>query len=110
MADHQEHLDKIRSYDAGADEEVVKKLYARLRLSMQNRDAQTVACSDKAELEHIRDGYCKKTLGLGEKHSDEEIMQVPEGVCQTMSGDGGRKSRMPFYYLVAKETGTLDQI
>ncbi|MCQ8186303.1 DUF2853 family protein [Parvularcula maris] len=110
MADHQEHLDKIRSYDSGADEEVVKKLWSRLRLSMQNRDAQTVACSDKAELEHIRDGYCKKTLDLGDKHSDEEIMGVLQNVCQTMSGDGGRKSRMTFYYLVAKETGTLEKI
>jgi hypothetical protein len=110
MADHQEHLEKIRSYDSEADEAVVKKLYSRLRLSMQNRDAQTVACSDKAELEHIRDGFCKKTLDLGEGHSDEEIMKVLQGVCQTMSGDGGRKSRMTFYYLVAKETNTLDRI
>ena len=110
MAGHEEFLEKIRSYDAGADEEVVKKLYNRLRLSIQNRDAATVACSQKSELETIRDGFCKKTLGLDAKHSDDEIMGVLEKVCDEMSGDGSQKHRVPYYYLVAKHTGTLDKL
>ncbi|MEE4208587.1 MAG: DUF2853 family protein [Parvularcula sp.] len=110
MAGHEEYLDMIRKYDSGADEEVVKKLHARLRLAISGRDAATVACSDKAELETVRDGFCKKTLGLDEQHSDDAIMNVLRGVCETMSAEGGRKHRMPFYYLVAKETGTLGKI
>jgi hypothetical protein len=110
MAGHEEYLDMIRKYDSGADEDVVKKLYGRLRLSISNRDASMVACSDRSELETIRDGFCKKTLELGGQHSDEEIMSVLEGVCQDMSADGGRKHRMAFYYLVAKKTGTLGRV
>ena len=108
MSGHEEFLEKVRAYDAGADEEVVKKLYSRLRLAISNRDAATVACSDKAELETIRDGFCKKTLELS--HSDDEIMGVLEKVCEEMKGDGGNKHRIPFYYLVAKHTSTLDKL
>ncbi|GGY47212.1 DUF2853 family protein [Parvularcula lutaonensis] len=110
MAGHEEYLEKVRKYDAGADEEHVKKLYNRLRLTISNRDAATVACSDKSELETIRDGFCKKTLGLDAKHSDDEIMDVLKKVCEEMSGDGGNKHRIPFYYLVAKHTNTLDKL
>lgn len=110
MADHQEYLEKVRKYDPGADEEHVKKLYNRLRLTISNRDAATVACSDKAELETVRDGFCKKTLGLDGAHSDDQIMGVLQQVCQDMSADGGNKHRIPFYYLVAKHTNTLDKL
>ena len=110
MADFEEHLADVQKYDAGADEAVVKKLYHRLRLTISNRDAATVACSDKAELETVRDGFCKKTLGLDEKHSDDEIMSILEGVCQEMSDETRGKPRIPYYYLVAKNTGTLDKL
>jgi len=110
MAGHEEFLEKVHKYDAGADEDVVKKLYNRLRLAIQNRDASTVACSQKSELETIRDGFCKKTLGLDAKHSDDEIMGVLEKVCEEMKEDGGNKHRIPYYYLVAKHTGTLDKL
>ena len=110
MAGHEEYLEKIQAYDAGADEAVVKSLYNRIRLAISNRDAATVACSDKSELETIRDGFAKKTLGLDAQHSDEEIMAVLSKVCEEMKGDGGNKHRMVFYYLVAKHTGTLEKL
>lgn len=110
MSGHEEFLDKIRAYDPGAEEEHVEKLHNRIRLAISNRDAATVACSDRGELETIRDGFCKKTLGLDAAHSDDEIMAVLDRVCEEMKGDGGHKHRMPFYYLVAKHTGTLDRL
>ena len=111
MADYEDHLAKIQEYDSGADEDVVKKLYNRLRLTLSNRDAATVACSDKAELETVRDGFCKKTLELDSAgHDDDAIMSVLEKVCQEMSAEKSGKPRMAYYYLVAKHTGTLDKI
>ena len=108
MAAFEEHLAYIHKYDSGADEAVAKKLYNRLRLTLSNRDAATVACSDKSELETVRDGFCKKTLGLDAQHSDDEIMGVLKNVCQEMSADR-TKDRVTFYYLTAKHTNTLDK-
>jgi hypothetical protein len=110
MSDHEEYLAKVRKYDDGADPETVKKLANRLGIALRNRDSSTVACSDPSELRTVRDGFCKKTLGLDDQHSDDEIMDVLKKVCEEMSGDGGNKHRVPFYYLVAKHTGTLDKI
>ena len=110
MADQEEYLAKVHAYDPGADAAVVKKIVSHLGIALQSRDSSLVACSDDDELIRIRDGFCKKKLGLDAAHSDDAIMAVLRKVCQEMSGDGGNKHRVPFYYLVAKHTGTLDKI
>lgn len=112
MADdkHAEYLEKVRKYDAGADEDKVKSIANRLGIALRNRDSSLVSCSDKSELESIRDGFCKKRLGLDAGHSDEEIMGVLNEVCTEMAAEGGNKHRVPFYYLVAKKTNTLDKV
>lgn len=110
MADHAEYLEKVREYDAGADPDIVKKIANKLGIALQNRDSSLVSCSDSSELERIRDGFAKKTLGLDADHSDDAIMEKINEVCAQMAGDGGHKHRVPFYYLLAKNTGMLDKV
>ena len=107
---HAEYLEKVRKYDPDADPDTVKRIANKLGIALQSRDSSLVSCSDEGELRSIRDGFCKKRLGLDAKHSDEEIMGVLHEVCAEMAGDKGQKHRVPFYYLVAKKTGTLDRV
>jgi hypothetical protein len=108
--DYSEHLERVRRYDAGADEEHVRKIVNKLGIALQNRDSSLVSCSDNSELERIRDGFAKKTLQLDGAHSDDEIMSKINEVCVQMAGDAGHKHRVPFYYLLAKSTNTLDKL
>ena len=108
--DHEAYLERVRKYDADADADHVKSIVNKLGVALQNRDSSLVSCSDKSELERVRDGFAKKRLGLDAKHSDDEIMSVINEVCTQMAGDGGQKHRVPFYYLLAKKTGTLDKV
>ncbi len=107
---HAEYLEKVQKYDADADPALVKKIANKLGIALQSRDSSLVSCSDSSELERIRDGFAKKTLGLDAGHSDDQIMEKINEVCVQMAGDGGNKHRVPFYYLLAKGTGTLDKV
>lgn len=105
-----DYIDNVRKYAPEADEAHVQKIVSHLGIALQSRDSSLVACSDRSELETIRDGFCKKKLALDTEHSDDAIMGVLENVCQEMSPEGGNKSRVTFYYLVAKHTGMLDKL
>lgn len=108
--DHEAYLERVRKYDADADADKVKSIVNKLGIALRNRDSSLVSCSDKGELESIRDGFAKKRLGLDEKHSDDEIMDAINEVCTQMADDRGQKHRVPFYYLLAKNTNTLDKV
>ena len=108
--DHDAYLERVRKYDADADADQVKSLVNKLGIALRSRDSSLVSCSDKGELESIRDGFAKKRLGLDAKHSDDEIMSAINEVCTQMAGDGGQKHRVPFYYLLAKKTDTLAKL
>lgn len=110
MADYEQYVEKVQKYDADCDAELVTRIAKHLGIALQSRDASLVSCSDKSELERVRDGFAKKKLGLDAGHSDDEIMEKINEVCAQMAGDGGNKHRVPFYYLLAKNTGNLDKI
>ncbi|WOI53356.1 DUF2853 family protein [Parvularcula sp. LCG005] len=107
---HAEYLAKVQKYDADANADTVRKIANKLGIALQNRDSSLVSCSDTSELERIRDGFAKKTLGLDAGHSDDQIMAAINEVCVMMAGDGSNKHRVPFYYLLAKSTNTLGKI
>ena len=107
---HANYLAKVQKYDADADAQKVRKIANKLGIALQSRDASLVSCSDPSELERVRDGFAKKTLGLDADHSDDQIMEKIKEVCTQMAGDGSNKHRVPFYYLLAKNTGNLDKI
>jgi hypothetical protein len=97
------YLADVQKYDASASEEVVGKIEKHLGIALRNRDSSMVACSDQAELDRVREKWCFKKLGLSDAAKADSVI---EKVCQEMSADNS-KSRVTFYYLVAKHLGKL---
>lgn len=101
-----DYLANVRKFDAGADEEVVAKIVRHLGIALRNRDSANVACSDKAELDRVRQSWCMKKLGVSDAAAaDDAIARA----CEAMTGDRS-KNRVTFYYLVAKDLGLLGSI
>ena len=70
--------------------------------SIYDNDAQTVAASDKEELERIKTNFLIKKLGLAEGPS---LMQGIDAAIETYGKSERNKFRAPFYYLLVKHFG-----
>lgn len=92
----------VKKYHAGADEATVAKIVKHLGIALRNRDSSLVSCSDPKELARVQEKWCAKKLGVEEGPG----MSAIEAVCAAMKADNS-KSRVTFYYLVAKELGKL---
>ena len=99
------YMDGVKKYASDASDEAVKKIVSYCGIALQSKDASLVSCSDQDELDRIRKGWCSKKLGLSESDADAAIAKT----CEEMKGDR-HKSRVAFYYLVAKHSGTLDKL
>ncbi|MCT7375055.1 DUF2853 family protein [Chelativorans salis] len=100
MADY---LADVQKYDATATAETVDKIVKHLGIALRNRESSLVSCSDPDELARVREKWCKKKLGETDNARCDSII---EKVCETMVNDNS-KSRVTFYYLVAKHLGKL---
>lgn len=98
------YIQDVISYDKDADAAIVKKIVNHCGIALQSRDGLFVACSDETERQTVRDSWLVKKLGLtGETAElDAKVMTV----CETMQKDR-MKSRVTFYYLLAKNEGKL---
>lgn len=101
MADVKSALEDIKKYDKNATEEFVAKVFKGCGPSVYKKDAASVACSDKKELETVRNNYLIKKLGL---EDSPELDDAIKEVCETMK-DQRMKSRVTFYYLLCKKFG-----
>lgn len=99
------YLEDVRKYDVTASEDIVRRIVNHLGVALQSRDASLVACSDQEERDQVCNGFCAKKLDMGY----EEASAAVETVCQTMKADRN-KSRVTFYYLLAKNAGKLDLV
>ena len=100
-----DYLDDVRKYDASADEAVVKKIVNHLGIALRNRDSSLVASSDPEELDRVKEKWCGKKLGIEGDAADKAIAAT----VALMKADHS-KSRVTFYYLVAKELGKLESL
>jgi len=100
------YLADVQKYDATADAEVVDKIVKHLGIALRNRDSSLVSCNDPEELSRVREKWCKKKLG---ESDDARCDSIIEKVCETMANDNS-KSRVIFYYLVAKHLGRLSDL
>jgi hypothetical protein len=105
VADHAAYLADVAKYHAEADEAAVKGIVRHLGIALRNRDSSLVSASDPTELARVRDGFLKKKLALTQ--SDAELDAAIKEVAEAMKGDRA-KSRVTFYYLLAKRYGKLD--
>ncbi|WP_019218865.1 DUF2853 family protein [Bartonella florencae] len=97
-------LADIKVYDSNPDKAAVERLGHRLALVMKKQDASLVATSDPKEVERV-EKWVQDVLGADEKSAKMAVAKVAE----MMSGDR-RKSRMTFYYLIAKQLNALHKI
>ncbi len=98
------YVEDVRGYDKEADATIIKKIVDHCGIALQSRDGLFVACSDEAERHTVRDSWLIKKLGVtGETPTlDAKVMAV----CELMQKDR-MKSRVTFYYLLAKNEGKL---
>jgi hypothetical protein len=100
-----DYLADVRRYDACASEGVVEKIVKHLGIALRNPDASSVHCGNPKELERVKEKWAGKKLGAEEAKADIAI----EKVCETMAGDED-KSRVTFYYLVAKQLDKIGEL
>jgi len=97
-----DYLADVRKYDASADEAIVNKIVKHLGIALRNRDSSLVSATDPKELARVVEKWCGKKLGVTGDAADKAV----SAAAKAMSGDNS-KSRVTFYYLVAKELGKL---
>jgi outer membrane protein OmpA-like peptidoglycan-associated protein len=94
----------VKKYVPDADDKVIAKIVSYCGIALRKRDSSLVSFSDPKETGRVRDGYCRKKLGLTE--SDAEVDAAIAAVGKRMSGDTTR-NRVTVYYLLAEAYGKL---
>jgi len=87
----------------GLSEELIAKATEDLVPSIYQQDAETVSCSDSAELDTVKKNFLQNKLGIDadEATLDDAIKKV----CEAMGTSNRHKYRALFYALLAKEFG-----
>lgn len=100
-----DYLADVLKYDNGADEAIVNKIVRHLGIALRNKDSSLVSATDAKELERVKEKWCEKKLGISGADADKAI----DATVKAMSADRS-KSRVTFYYLVAKNLGKLQAL
>lgn len=108
MADASKYEDNIKKYADGYNQAAAEKIVGHLGIALRNRDSSLVSCSDDGELQRVREKWCRGKLALA--HTNDELDAAIGSVCETLSPEGGNKSRVTFYYLLAQHFGKLDML
>lgn len=108
MADASAYAENIKSYAKHYNQAAAEKIVGHLGIALRNKDSSVVACSDDGELDRIRDKWCRTRLGLA--HNQKELDTGIAAICERMKAEGGQKSRVTFYYLLAEHFGKLDHL
>jgi len=103
-------VEKIEHYMAvtkelGLDlsEDLISKATEDLVPSIYKQDAETVSCSDSAELDTVKKNFLENKLGVD---ADDATMDAAiKRVCEAMGTSNRHKYRALFYALLAKEFG-----
>ncbi|WP_026621654.1 hypothetical protein M728_002002 [Ensifer sp. WSM1721] len=100
-----DYLADVQKYDSAADEAVVNKIVRHLGIALRNKDSALVSASDPKELERVKEKWCEKKLGVDGAEADAAIAAAAKAMADDRS-----KSRVTFYYLVAKHLGKLQAL
>jgi len=99
--------EKIAAYVAEAkklkldlDEKLIAAVAKGLGPSIYNADAETVAASDKAELDRLKANFLVKKLGLKD---DAKLDQAVEEVIEAVGKSNKNKYRVIVYALLVKK-------
>ena len=100
-----DYVDDVKKYAKKVDEDAVAGIVKHCGIALRSKDASLVSCSQKSELETVRNSFCKKKLELTD--SDDKIDGAINDVCEKMGRSDPNKSRVTFYYLLAENYGKL---
>ncbi len=103
MVDITTYVKDIEKYSKAVNKGAVQGLGRSLAGAMARNDARTVAAGDKAELARVRRNFVAKKLGVKDKAKGDAAIAF---VCEQMKKSRA-KSRVTFYYLLAKKLGKL---
>jgi hypothetical protein len=103
MIDPANYIDDVKRYDKSPDLDAVTKIVKHLGNTLNSNDAAQVSGSDPKEMARVRDRWGVKKLGLEEAEAE----SLATKVATEMKADRN-KSRVTFYYLMAKHAGKLD--
>ncbi len=81
------------------DETLVRAIAKGCGPSIYSNDAETVASSDKTELDRVKKNFMEKKLGLSGDDLDSGIAYAIE----TIGKSNRNKYRVVFYYLIVKK-------
>ncbi len=84
------------------DMDLLRKVTIGCGPSIYDNDAQTVAASDKEELERIKTNFLMKKLGLADSPA---LMAGIDAAVETYGRSERNKYRAVFYYLLVKQFG-----
>jgi hypothetical protein len=108
MADAAAYADNIKKYANDYNKAAAEKIVGHLGIALRNKDSSIVACTDDGELDRIREKWCRGKLGVA--MNQQEIDAAIQLVCDRMKAEGGQKSRVTFYYLLAEHFGKLSHL
>jgi hypothetical protein len=108
MADASAYAENIMKYSKGYNQAAAEKIVGHLGIALRNKDSSIVACTDSGELDRVREKWCRGKLGLA--HKQHELDAAIQSVCDKMKAEGGQKSRVTFYYLLAEHFGRLEAL
>lgn len=94
----------VRKYVPDADDAIIAGIVRYCGIALRKVDSSLVAFSDPKETARVRDGYCRKKLGLTD--SDEVVDAAIAAVGERMKDDR-TKNRVTVYYLLAEHFGKL---
>lgn len=94
MATYQGEMDKMGiKYDINLLTAVAKGLGP----SIYNTDSNKVSCSQKSEMETVRNNFVVKKLGIADGPAVDKAL---DAVCEAMGSANRNKYRAIFYYLL----------
>lgn len=96
---------QVEKLGLSIDADLLTKVAKGLGPSIYNKDAQTVSCSDPAELDRVKANFLIKKLGL---EDSAELDDAIKAVCQEMGSSNRNKYRAIFYALLVKKFGKED--
>lgn len=108
MADASKYADNIQKYADGYNQAAAEKIVGHLGIALRNRDSSLVSCSDSGELDRVREKWCRGKLSLAQ--TNDQLDEAIKAICEKLAPEGGNKSRVTFYYLLAEHFGKLEAL
>lgn len=93
---------QMKKQKISCDEKLLTKIAKSLGPSIYNRDARTVAASQKSELETIKKSFLIKKLGCADSPALDKALAK---AVKKIGPSNRTKLRPVFYYLLVKDLG-----